>query len=136
MFEQPNQIVGIYYASADINNEEPGYNVQRVVAGVTATLGRDCLVLKVCNKLLSSKDKVFLEASKGKSQLKVELADSLAYLSSLLDALLIQKIQHLFVDFEDHMNSSADVSSPGATGAADFRNPIASNFILHYTQTK
>mgnify|MGYP006195643189 CR=1 FL=1 len=136
MFEQPSQIVGIYYASADINNEEPGYNVQRVIAGVTATLGKDCVVLKVCNKLLSSKDKVFLEASKGKAALKIELADSLAYVSSLLDALLIQKIQHLFVDFEDHMNSSAEVSSEDAKGAADFRNPIASNFIVQYTQTK
>lgn len=128
--------MGIYYASEDANSETPGYNVQRVIAGVTQTLGHECVVLKVCNKLLSSKDKIFLEASSGKTQLKIELDDSIAFVSSLLDALLIQKIQHIFVDFEDHMNSSADVTSAGAKGAADFRNPIASNFILHYTPSK
>jgi len=128
--------VGIYYASADANNDAPGYNVQRVIDCVTGALGHDCLVLKVCNKLLSSKDKIFLEASKGKSVLKIELADPIVFVSSLLDAFLIQKIHHLFVDFEDHMNSSADVSTPGAPGVADFRNPIAHNFIQHYTPSK
>ncbi len=132
MFEQPNRIVGIYYASDDVNNEAPSPVVQRTIDNVTQHLGKDAVVLKVCNKRLSSKDELFLEATRGKTQLKITLSDSMSYVSSLLDALLIQKIQPLYIDFEDHMNSSADTAN-GNKGAADFRNPIATNFIAHYT---
>ncbi len=125
----------MYYASEDVNSEHPAYNVQRIIDGISGTLGHDGVVLRVNNKLLSSKDKIFLEGNRGKAKLKVELADPMLFISSLLDAMLIQKIEHLFVDFEDHMNSSADVSAAGK-GASDFRNPIASNFILQYTPAK
>ena len=132
MFGQSSRIVGIYYASDNVNNEVPSPVVQRTIDNVTQHLGKDAIVLKVCNKLLSSKEKLFLEASRGKTQLKIDLSDSISFVSSLLDALLIQKIQPLYVDFEDHMNSSAD-STDGGKGAADFRNPIATNFIANYT---
>ena len=131
MFGPSNRIVGIYYASDNVNNEGPSPVVQRAIDNVTQHLGKDAIVLKVCNKLLSSKDKLFLEVARGKTQLKIDLSDSISFVSSLLDALLIQKIQPLYVDFEDHMNSSADTTN-GGKGAADFRNPIATNFIANY----
>jgi len=124
--------VGIYYASDNVNNEAPSPVVQRIIDNVTQHLGKDAVVLRVCNKLLSSKEQLFLEASRGKTQLKINLSDSMSFVSSLLDALLIQKIQPLYVDFEDHMNSSA-ATTDGNKGAADFRNPIGTNFIAHYT---
>lgn len=134
MFTKPNQIIGVYYATDRLNNEQsPAFNIQRIIDGVVNVSGQACVVLQVSNTLLSSKDKVFLNASmSNKSSCKCELADKMQFINSLLDALLIQKIQHVFVDFEDHMNSSADTSN-NARGVADFRNPIATNFIEHYT---
>ena len=79
---------------------------------------------------------MFLEASTSrKTSCKCELADSMTFISSLLDALLIQKINVIYTDFEDHMNSSADATAGKQIAAADFRNPIATNFIAHYTPT-
>lgn len=134
MFTKPDQIIGLYFASDRLNNEQtPAFNIQRVIDGVVSIIGQPCVVLQVSNTLLSSKDKIFLDASmSNKASCKCELGDKMQFISSLLDALLIQKIQHVFVDFEDHMNSSAD-NSNNAHGVADFRNPIATNFIQHYT---
>ena len=136
MFTTPDQIIGIYYASDRLNNEQsPAFNVQRIIDGIVSVTGKACVVLQVSNTLLSSKEKIFLTASmSNKASCKCELVDTMKFISSLLDALLIQKVQHVFVDFEDHMNSSADMSNVN-TGVADFRNPIASNFIEHYTPT-
>lgn len=138
MFSEPDQIIGIYFASDRLNNEQsPAFNIQRIINGIVSITGKSCVVLQVSNALLSSKDKLFLSAvTSSKVSCKCELIDTMQFISSLLDALLIQKIQHVFVDFEDHMNSSADTSgSNGACGVADFSNPIANNFIQHYTPT-
>ena len=115
MFTKPNQIIGVYYATDRLNNEQsPAFNIQRIIDGVVNVSGQACVVLQVSNTLLSSKDKVFLNASmSNKSSCKCELADKMQFINSLLDALLIQKIQHVFVDFEDHMNHG---------GKDDFRN--------------
>lgn len=98
--------------------------VLRFIESVASILGHDCIVLQVNNSLLSSKEKSFLDGklSKSGNAVKIEFGDSMKFLNSLLDALLIQKIQHNYCDFEDHANNSGD-----------FRNPIASNFITHYT---
>lgn len=131
-FCAPDQVIGVYFASDRLNNEQtPVFNIQRIIDGIVSITGKPCVVLQVSNTFLSSKDKIFLTAttSNNKTACKCELIDTMQFISSLLDALLIQKIQHAFVDFEDHMNSSAE------SGVADFRNPIASNFIQHYTPT-
>lgn len=136
LYSDGDKIIGIYYATDNANPTQTPANVERIIEGVAATLGGECLVVKVCNNLLSSKEKLFVEArTSKKAQCKCEVADPITFISSMLDGLLIQKIHITFVDFEDHVNSSADVSSKASTGAADFRNPIASNFIAHYTPT-
>lgn len=124
-----DKIVGIYYA-ADVNKGVVPANVERIIENVSQTLDKECIVVKVVNSLLASKEKLFVEAVTSKNTpCKVEVTDKMSFISSLLDALLIQKIQFTFSDFEDHLNSSADA------GAAEFRNPIAGNFIEHYQPT-
>ena len=148
----PNGIIGVYFATERVNNENsiPVY-VQRLVDGIVKITGGDCVVVQVKNKLLGTKDKVFLEASRTlsknskftSSSCKCEVIESLSLLNLLLDALLIQKIQFSFWDFEDHMNSSAssagksssDDSDNSSIKEVDFRNPTASHFIAGFTPT-
>jgi hypothetical protein len=128
---QGQEVVGVYYGTDDTATQTPA-NIERIIDSITAATHGECVVVKVCNQLLSSKKELFVQAATSKKAArKCKIADSMEYTSSLLDALLIQKINVSFSDFEDHMNSSAQVTNNNK-GAADFMNPIATNFIAHY----
>jgi hypothetical protein len=166
LFAPTHSIIGVYYAheAATVGaSAPPAPWVQKLLQTIVSVVGSEALLLAVDNMRLSAKDKSFLRArvttDQGNSLLsqqscdekyRIEMLDSWSFISSLLDALLIQKIQHLYDDFEDHMNGgSAAARLPGekapkddginsgtlSTPAADFRNLIATNFIANYIPT-
>lgn len=125
--------MGLYYgADSSSTQAQTPANIERIAEGIAAVTKGECIVVKVCNSLMASKDQLFVQATTSKrADRKCKVVDSMKYTSSLLDALLIQKINVSFTDFEDHLNSSAQVTRANK-GAADFLNPIATNFIAHY----
>lgn len=130
------KVVGIYYGIDGTTNAVVPENIIRIIDGVAKLVGGECVVVRVRNDLMSSKQYHFVEATTSKkAACKVGVADSMDFLSSLLDALLIQKINVGYSDFEDHLNSSAEVTVVNK-GAADFQNAIATNFIQHYVPNK
>ena len=69
------------------------------------------------NKLLSAKDKLFIEVDKISNS-------TISSTHQVMDELLSKKQEHLFADFEDHMNNSG--------GNVDFRNVYIDELVNSY----
>jgi hypothetical protein len=152
------KVLGIYFAPAATELEErrnidsiddsasaattaTALWVERVRDGVAKVTG-SCVVLKVRDRLLASRERLFLEGVGMGPPVSVELTEPLPLVSALLDSLLSKKMQSQLCDFEAHMNSApSDISDAlkgvkGVKGVnvSDFRNSALNTAIQQFSQ--
>jgi hypothetical protein len=111
----PSKLVGLYYATEDGADRGTPVYIENIAESIKKLTG-NCQVVQIMNTLLSTKDKLFIKINLAGSQniMECHISNStMAATQEMMDKLLSDKQEHLFTDFEDHMNSGVN---------ADFRN--------------